>query len=181
MNKIKIYSLDKREVLKSVTGHYTAECSTTILEIVSTIWYNSEDKEVLHIEEIVNTAYERKCFEFLMWIHDNCHPHISINERRLLMSACENDRVDVAKWVLQTFEQKSLDIDGGTLFITTCSKICYLNYNIMTDHHFNYDTSIMEENWKELGYRLNGTVNWILTTFQIQRLDIISGVLKLKC
>ncbi|CAG2186657.1 unnamed protein product [Mytilus edulis] len=92
------------------------------LVALSSIWHRTEDKEVLHMEEIVNTAYERKCFELLMWIHENCHPHVSIDPKKVLLLACADYRVDVAKRVLQTFEQTSLDIDGGTLFMITCSK-----------------------------------------------------------
>ncbi|XP_071181172.1 uncharacterized protein [Mytilus edulis] len=156
MNKIEIESLDKWEVLKSVTEHYTAECSTTILKIVRTIWDSTEDKEVLHMEEIANKAYERKSFELLMWIHENCHPHIAIDPKKVLMLACEDNRIDVAKWVLQTFEQKSLDIDGGNLFKIACSK----TYEVLQEQSIEI-------------------VKWILASFQIKGLDFISGVLKL--
>ncbi|CAC5425336.1 unnamed protein product [Mytilus coruscus] len=178
MNKIEIESLDKWEVLKSVTEHNTAECSSTILEIVRTIWDSTHDKEELHMEEIVNTAYERKCFELLIWIHENCHPHTSIDSKKVLMLACGDNRIDVAKWVLQTFEQTTLDIDGGELFMLACSESCYLKYDI-TKYHSKYHPDMMNEHWIEWKNNFIGTVNWILATFQIQRLDIISGVLKL--
>ncbi|VDI74343.1 Hypothetical predicted protein [Mytilus galloprovincialis] len=155
MNKVEIESLDKWKVLKSVSEQYTAECSTTILEIVRTIWDSTHDKEVLHMEEMVNKAYERKCFELLMWIHENCHPHISIDSKKVLMLACEDNRLDVAKWVLQTFEQTSLDIDGGNLFMIACSKTC----------------EILQEQFIEM-------VKWILASFQIKGSDFKSGVLK---
>ncbi|VDI62008.1 Hypothetical predicted protein [Mytilus galloprovincialis] len=176
MDKVEIESLDKWEVLKSVTVHYTAECSTTILEIVCTIWYGTEDTEVLHMEEIVNKAYERKSFELLMWIHENCHPYISIDSQKVLMLACEDCRVDVAKWVVQNFEQTSLDMDGGELFMSACSKSCNLKYDIK---RYIPEYNMMNEHCIETKNNLIGMVNWILATFQIQRLDIISGVLKL--
>ncbi|VDI49637.1 Hypothetical predicted protein [Mytilus galloprovincialis] len=156
IHKIEIESLDKWEVLKSVTDHYTAECSFTILKLVRTIWDSTHDKEVLQMGEIVDEAYERKYLELLMWIHDNCHPYISIDPKKVLMLACEDNRIDVAKWVLQTFEQTSLDIDGGNLFMIACSK----TYEILQEQSIEM-------------------VKWILSNFQIKGCDFISGVLKL--
>ncbi|CAC5425355.1 unnamed protein product [Mytilus coruscus] len=160
MNKTGIARLNKMEVLKSVSEHFTVRCSTKILQIVSTIWNNTDDKEELNMEEIVNTGYKSKCFELLMWIHENCHPHVSIDARRLLMSACEDCRIDVSKRVVQAFEQTTLDIDGGELFLLTCDK------------KFDLSNEMIYEHWIAM-------LHWILATFQIKRLDIISGVLKL--
>ncbi|CAG2215521.1 unnamed protein product [Mytilus edulis] len=39
MNKVELENLDKRNVLKAVTEHYTVECSTTILEILLYLGY----------------------------------------------------------------------------------------------------------------------------------------------
>ncbi|XP_076108967.1 uncharacterized protein LOC143076956 [Mytilus galloprovincialis] len=129
MKNIDLESLDKRRVLKSVTEQYTAECSTTILEIVRTIWDSTEDKEVLHMEEIVNTAYERKHFELLMWIHDKCHPHVSIDSKKVIILAVEDARVDVVKWASQTFKQTSLDNNEGKIFIKLCCKMFDFKYS----------------------------------------------------
>ncbi|XP_076106331.1 uncharacterized protein LOC143074995 isoform X2 [Mytilus galloprovincialis] len=151
--------LKRGEVLNSIFEHYTAECSTAILELVSSIWCSTMNKEVLHMNEIVNTAYDKKCFELLMWIHDNCHPHVSIDSKKVLMLACEDNRIDVAKWVLQTFEQTSLKIDRGELFMIACTKC-------------DFRTDIIQEHWIDM-------INWILASFEIKGLNIISGVLKL--
>ncbi|CAC5392906.1 unnamed protein product [Mytilus coruscus] len=157
LNKIEIACLDKSEVLKSVAKHYTAKCSTIILEIVSTIWASTEDKKELQMEEIVNTAYEGKCFELLVWIHENCSSQISIDAKKLLMSACADCRVDVAKWVLHAFELTSLDIDDGQLFLLACDKI-------------------VDPEYCEHGI---GMVKLVFKHFQINLLDLKSGVLKL--
>ncbi|VDI11002.1 Hypothetical predicted protein [Mytilus galloprovincialis] len=157
LNKIEIASLDKSEVLKSVAEHYTAKCSTIILEIVRTIWASTDDKKELQMEEIVNTAYEGKCFELLVWVHENCNLQISIDARKLLMLACTACRVDVAKWVLHAFEQTSLDIDDGQLFLLACDKI-------------------VDPEYCEHGI---GMVKLVCNHFQINLTDLKSGLLKL--
>ncbi|CAC5425350.1 unnamed protein product [Mytilus coruscus] len=170
MNKIEIESLDKREVLKYITEYYTDELSTTILEIVRTIWETTEDKKVLHMEEIVSTAYKRNFSELFIWIHENCHPHTSIDSKKVLVVACGDCRLDVAKSVVKAWGQTSLDIhdiDGGTLFMIACSTKFVLRYDIKQEYR------------KEMVNKLKDTLNWILATFQIKRSDIISGVLKL--
>ncbi|XP_071180749.1 uncharacterized protein [Mytilus edulis] len=167
MNKIDIDSLDKREVLKCFFEHYTAKCSTTILEIVNSIWQSTEDKEVLHMEEIVNIGYERKRFELLLWIHENCHLHVSIDSKKLFMLAFQDERVDVAKRVFQAFGQSSLDIVGGTLFMIACSKEFHLTFDI------NMDPSKKRVN------KFLGMLNWILATFKLKGSDVVTGVIKL--
>ncbi|CAC5425343.1 unnamed protein product [Mytilus coruscus] len=123
LQKTEMSSLNVIQVLKSVTQYIkclTARCSPLILELLSTVWDSTEDKEKLKIDEIVDIAYEKNCFELLMWIYKNCNPHISIDGRRILMLACHYGRIDVAQWVLQTFEQTSLDINAINLLMRTC-------------------------------------------------------------
>ncbi|CAG2199255.1 unnamed protein product [Mytilus edulis] len=155
MTKTDIASLDKMEVFKCVTEHYTVECSTTILEIVSIIWEGTENKEELKFEEMVDTAYERKDFELLMRIHEKYCSYVSIDARKLLMSASENCRTDVAKWVFRNFSLASSDIDEGKLLMLACA------------------------NDLAIDLKRCDMVKWILNSFKINPLNLKSGVLKL--
>ncbi|CAC5401736.1 unnamed protein product [Mytilus coruscus] len=136
-------SLDKRKVLKSVAKHYTAKCSTIILKIVSTIWNSTDKKEELQMQEIVDTAYERKCIGLLKCIYYACNSNISMNRRTLLMLACGDDRGDqtilniedslsmlnpqfgsigMVKWILEHFQKDPLDLKSGILVSTVCKE-----------------------------------------------------------
>ncbi|VDI48163.1 Hypothetical predicted protein, partial [Mytilus galloprovincialis] len=118
-----------------------------------------------YMKKIVNIAYKGKCFELLMWIHANIRPHISIDSWKLLMLACEDDRVDVAKWVLRTFEHDSLYIGGWALFPLTCITI-------------NERGHILKD-WEDTVNKLIDTLNWILATFRIKSCYIVTGVSQL--
>ncbi|VDI51632.1 Hypothetical predicted protein [Mytilus galloprovincialis] len=123
MDEHKIVNLDKMGVLKYITKYYTARYYVVILKTVSAIWKSAKCKSELKMEEIVKMAYEGKCFELLVWIHRNCKLQISFNAKRLFRLACQECRIDVAKWVIHTFEQISLKIDEGNLFTIACDKI----------------------------------------------------------
>ncbi|XP_052074463.1 uncharacterized protein LOC127712205 isoform X2 [Mytilus californianus] len=157
INTINITRLDKLEVLRSVTEHFTAGCSAKILQIVSFIWDSTEDKEELKMEEIVDMAYEKRSYELIIWIHENCKSHFSIDAKKVFMSACEYGRIDVAKWILHSFEQTSLDIDERELLMLACGKMSNFEYQV----------------------RKITMVKWVIITFQIKPLHLKLGILKL--
>ncbi|CAG2198268.1 unnamed protein product [Mytilus edulis] len=129
------------------------------------------------MEEIVNTAYEGKCFELLVWVHENCNLQISIDARKLLMLACTACRVDVAKWVLHAFEQTSLDIDDGQLFLLACDKIVDPEY---CEHGIGYCRNIDMKNLLKEACR-NGhvkLVQWIVENVEHTELDIKYALLE---
>ncbi|VDI14226.1 Hypothetical predicted protein [Mytilus galloprovincialis] len=149
--KIEIASLDKRKILKSVTKHYNDKCSTIISKIVSTIWNITDTKEELEMQEIVNVAYERKCFGLLMCICNACNFYSSLDGGTLLILACGDARVD----------PPTFDID------------CYDNDDYDDDH---FD-ELLSTSYPEYGSI--GMVAWILKHFQIDHLYLKSGVLRL--
>ncbi|XP_071180433.1 uncharacterized protein [Mytilus edulis] len=153
-----IANLDKMDLLKYITKYYTARYYVVILKTVSVIWKSAKDKRELKMEEIVTMAYEGKCFELLVWIHLSCKLHISIDAEKVFLLACQECRMDVAEWVLQNFDQTSLKIDGGNVFIKACEKIC---------------------NKQEVTSQIIGTIDWTREVSQINPSDLKSGVLKL--
>ncbi|VDI51631.1 Hypothetical predicted protein [Mytilus galloprovincialis] len=153
-----IANLDKMDLLKYITKYYTARYNVVILKTVSVIWNSAKDKRELKMEEIVKMAYEGKCFGLLMWIHRNCKLHISFDAEQLFRLACEDCRIDVAKWVLHTFEQISLKIDEGNVFMIACDKIC---------------------NMQEVTPQIIRIIDWSREVTLINSSDLKSGVLKL--
>ncbi|CAC5426090.1 RANBP3 [Mytilus coruscus] len=151
LEKIEIVSLDKREVLKSVTKYYNDKCSIIISKIVSTIWNHTDKQGELEIQEIVNTAYERKCFGLLMCICNACNFYSSLDGGTLLMLACGDARDD----------PPTFDID------------CYDNVDYDDDHFEELLSKLYPE------YGSIGMVKWILKHFKIDHLDLKSGVLRL--
>ncbi|CAG2254293.1 unnamed protein product [Mytilus edulis] len=111
------------KILISITKCYTTESSTKILEIVRAIWNSTDDKDGLKMEEIVIAAYNRNCFNLLLWIYEYCNSYISTNVRKLLMKACKDGRIEVAKWILQAFDTTLLDINEIELFLLACKKM----------------------------------------------------------
>ncbi|CAG2188864.1 unnamed protein product [Mytilus edulis] len=113
--------------------------------MVSTIWNRIGDKEEFKMDKIVNTAYERKCFELLMWIH--CNPIKSIDGMELIVLALADDNRDKkynnAKWNVLTMIDQSLvwifcwkSIDHESLDISRIvSTVCQekeISNNVMT-------------------------------------------------
>ncbi|CAG2228804.1 TNNI3K [Mytilus edulis] len=153
LEKIEIASLDKTKILKSVSKHYNAKCSTIISIIVSTIWNNRDKKEEFEIQEIVSIAYERKSFGLLMCICDTCNLYSSLDGNTLLMLACGNDRG----------RPPTFDID-------------YYD-NDDYDYGDDYFDELLYKMYPEYGNI--GMVTWILKHFKIDNLDIKLGVLRL--
>lgn len=177
-----ILSLDKNEALKSLTQYYNVKCSAKILKIVSIIFNSTEDEEEISVVEIVNTAYERKCFEVLMWIHEKFISHMYIDAKKILMLACKNDRIDVAEWILHSFEHASLDIDAGELFMLACEE--------GPSHAFEQallgipeedELLLASDKVSHVEYlsRKIGIVKWVFETFDVKSLNMKLGVLKL--
>ncbi|CAC5388011.1 unnamed protein product [Mytilus coruscus] len=156
-NKTELAILDNNRVLKSLTKHYHVGCSDKILQLVSIIWDRTKDKETIKIQEIVDMAYDNNCIELLMWIYENCYSYISIDANKFVMLACKKGRIDEAKWVLQNFGKKSLDIDEGELFLLTCDG--------MSDFIYQTETISM--------------INWVLNNFQIKPDYLKAEVFKL--
>ncbi|VDI36146.1 Hypothetical predicted protein [Mytilus galloprovincialis] len=154
-NKTELAILEKN--LKYLIKHCKSGCSTKLLQLVSIIWDRTDDKETINIQEIVDLAYENDCIELLVWIYENCNSYISIDGRKLLMLACKKGRIDEAKWVLQNFEKKTLDIDEGELFLLTCAG--------MSDFIYQTETISM--------------INWVLNNFQIKPDFLKAEVFKL--
>ncbi|CAC5387926.1 unnamed protein product [Mytilus coruscus] len=182
MDTIDITGLDKLEVLRSVSEHYTVGCSTKILQIVSVIWDSTKNKAELKMKEILDMAYKKRCFELLKWIHENCNLHVSIDAKIVLMLACADGRIDVAKWILHSFEHASLDIEDLNLFMLACDDgrhrafvqtlldikdgdLVMLVCNKVS--HFKYQARKID------------MIRWVIETFQIKPLDITLGVLTL--
>ncbi|XP_063448812.1 uncharacterized protein LOC134728217 isoform X2 [Mytilus trossulus] len=158
LNEYNVTKFDKMEVLKYITKYYNARYYAVILNTFSVIWISAMDKSEFKMEEIVKMAYEGKCFELLVWVHLNCKLQISINAEKVFLLACQECRVDVAEWVLQTFDQTSLKIDKGKVFIIACEKIC---------------------NKPEVTPQFVGIIDWTREVSAINSSDLKSGVLKL--
>ncbi|XP_063397033.1 uncharacterized protein LOC134681363 [Mytilus trossulus] len=128
--KTDLTSLNEIEVLRSMTEHYTVKCSTQILQIVSLVWDSTDDKAELKMKEILDTAYVKRCYELIIWIHENCKSYVSVDAKKVLLSACKYGKIDVAKWIIYSFEQTSLDIDERELFMLACGKMSNPKYQV---------------------------------------------------
>ncbi|XP_071177408.1 uncharacterized protein [Mytilus edulis] len=157
INNTSIASLDTNEVLKSVTEHYSVVCSTKILQIVSIIWNCTENKEKLKMEEIVVTAYEKRCFELIIWIRENCNSYIFIDAMKVLMLACEDGRTDVSKWIFKSYVKTSLDFNEGKLLMLACDTMSNNIYDI----------------------RKISMVKWVIENVQVKPFNLKLGLLKL--
>ncbi|XP_071178432.1 uncharacterized protein [Mytilus edulis] len=160
LQKIEIASLDKTKVFKSLTEHCTARNSSKILEIVSSVWDSTENKIDINMDEIIETAYQGKCLELLIWIHTNCYPHVAIDAEKLFITACVSERIDIAKWVLETFEQIPLNINAEKLLMLPNFTSCPM-YN----HFIKFETI--------------DRIHWVLETFEIQPFHLKEFVIKL--
>ncbi|VDI69066.1 Hypothetical predicted protein [Mytilus galloprovincialis] len=153
LNKIEISSLDKRKALKSVTKHYNGKCSTVILKVVTTMTNNTTKKEELEMQQIVNIAYERKCFGLLMCICNACNLYSSLDGNTLLMLACGNGKGRPPTFDFDYYDND--DEDYGDDYFDELSSKLYPEYGNI------------------------GMVTWIFKHFKIDNLDIKSGVLRL--
>ncbi|XP_052072537.1 uncharacterized protein LOC127710637 isoform X1 [Mytilus californianus] len=186
LEKIEIACLDKRKILKSVAKHYTGKCSTIILKIVSTIWNSTVKKEELKMQQIVDTAYEQKCFGLLKCIYNACNSNISIDGRTLLMLACGDDQTilniddafptfnpqfgSMVTWILEHFQIDPLDLKSGvfrllsqTRFHRQHNAMCNLVVFILKKYLNSISTEDIELMMKtSLEHNYYDLVNWFL-------------------
>lgn len=182
IDTIDITGLYKLEVLRSVSEHYSVGCSSKILQIVSVIWDSTKDKAELKMEEILDMAYQKRCFELLQWIHENCNLYVSIDAKKVLILACADGRIDVAKWILNSFENASFDIEDLHLFMFACDDGRYQAFvQTLLDIRDGDLVMLVCNKVSHFKYQARkiDMVRWFIESFQIKPLDIKLGVFTL--
>ncbi|CAC5379176.1 unnamed protein product [Mytilus coruscus] len=101
---------------------------------------------------------------------------------KVLILACEDGRIDVAKWILHSFEQTSLDIEDRDLFMLACDDGRHQAFVQTLLDIANGDLVMLACNkvshFKYQARKID-MVRWVVETFQIKPLDIKLGVLTL--
>ncbi|CAC5388019.1 unnamed protein product [Mytilus coruscus] len=115
--------------------------------------------EQFDLKVVCQQAYQNRKFKIIEWLFiAGCALHYEFSSSaKVLISACEDGRTDVAKWIHHSFVKTSLDINEEKLFEQACDAMSNYKY----------------------GTEKISMVKWVIETFQIKPFNIKLGVLKL--